>query len=148
MSSYTFTVTQTVQGFTATIAQAAELTLTDLPDTVNVTATNIIVTATSTVNQITVLGAGQGQSFNQSLNTTDDVEFNSVTTNNIYGTEPITFGAGISLANTGTAFVGSIDQGTIYQQYTNQLSLLFALVIFDLGTILLGSPISVDMGAI
>ena len=148
MASYTFTVTEIVYGFTATVATAVDLTLTETPDEVLVTQNISTITQTSTVQTVIVTGAGSGQSFNQSLNTTDDVTFNSVTTNNIFGTTPITFSAGISLANTGTAFVGDIDQGGIQTQFTNQLALLFALLSLDFGTVNTPSAYSIDIGSI
>ena len=149
MSSYTFTVTQVTQGFTATVATAAELTLVDSPDLVTVSETTNIVTATSTVQTIVITGVGgAGQSFNQSLNTTDNVTFNSVTTHEIYGMSPVSFPTGIDVYNIGQNFVGDIDQAGIFMTFTNQLSLLYALLPLNFGVITAPSPYSVDFGTI
>lgn len=148
MSTYNFTVTEIVYGFTATIATPVELTLTETPDQISVINALTTVTTTSTVQQIIVTGAGSGQSFNQSLNTTDDVTFASVTTHAVYGMSPVTFPTGIDITNTGITFIGDIDLAGVYQQFTNQLGLLFALLPLDFGSINNQSTFSVDIGHI
>ena len=148
MSSFNFTVTEVTYGFTATIATPATLTLTDHPEDVNVTTSLTTVTSTSTVQSVTVTGAGSGQSFNQSLNTTDHVTFASVTTHEIFGQSPVSFPTGIDVTNVGQNFIGDIDMTNIYNTFTNQMGLLFALLPLDFGTVTQVGAFSVDIGTL
>jgi hypothetical protein len=149
MASYTFTVTQATYNFTATVSSPANLTLADYPD--NVAITNVLTTVTviNNVQPITISGTG-GQAFNQSLNTTDNVAFASVTTPKIYGAaqQPVYFPNGISLANVGTTFNGGVDMAGIINTFTNQLSLIFALLPVTFGTVRSPSYLSVNFGSV
>lgn len=136
----TFTVTQVTYNFTATVGTPIALRLAETPDTVNVTNQISTITVINTVQPVTISGiggSGGGAPYNQSLNTTDNVSFASVTTPTIYGQaqQPVFFPTGISLANQGTNFQGGIDLGLISGTYTNQLSLIFALLNIDFGTV-------------
>lgn len=135
----TFTVTQVTYNFTATISEPVALTLAETPDTVSVVNQVSTITVINTVQPVTITGYGMGTgtNFNQSLNTTDNVAFASVTTPQIYGQaqQPVFFPTGISVANQGTNFIGGIDLGLIVGTYTNQLSLIFALLNIDFGTV-------------
>ena len=146
--NFTFTVTQVVNNFTATLSIPLALALTNVPNTVAVTATSATVFVNNTIQPITVSGASQG--FDQSLNTTDNVAFASVTTPAIFGDagQPVSFPTGISAANFGTVFSGSLDFGQVFGTYTNILSLLFAAIPLDFGTIVFQPQFSVDLGTI
>ena len=138
MSSYTFTVTQITQNFTATVKYPVNLTLSETPDTVNVANFVSTLTVINNVQPVTISGVGNstGNPFNQSLNTGDNVSFASVTTPQIYGVaqQPVRFPTGISVANLGTVFNGSVDLGLINTTITNQLSLIFAFLPLDFGS--------------
>lgn len=133
-----FTVTQVTYNFTATISEPVALTLAETPDTVTVVNQISTITVINTVQPVTISGlGGGGAQYNQSLNTTDNVSFASVTTPQIYGSaqQPVYFPTGISVANQGTNFIGGIDLGLIEGTFTNQLSLVFALLNIDFGTV-------------
>lgn len=149
MPNYVFTVTQDISNFTATIAYPVNLTFNETPDQVQVANVVSTVTVINSVQPITISGAG-GQTFNQSLNTTNHVAFASVTTPTIYGPaqQPVFFPTGISVQNVGTVFSGTIDQGAIYNTFTNQLSLLFALVPLNFGGITNPATISINFGSV
>lgn len=141
MSSFNFTVTQVTQNFTATIRYPLNLTLSESPDTVNVVTALTTVTVINNIQPVTVSGIGGGSGanpFNQSLNTGDNVAFASVTTPQIYGPAqtPVYFPNGISVENLGNAFNGSIDLGGVYNTFTNQISLLLALIPLNFGSAL------------
>jgi hypothetical protein len=146
--SFNFTVTQVVNSFTATVSTPLALALTNVPNSVAVTATSATVRVSNAIQPVTVSGATQ--TFNQSLNTGDNVSFASVTTPEIYGAagQPVSFPTGINAVNVGTVFTGSLDFGQIFGTYTNILSLLFAAIPLDFGTIVLQPQFSVDMGSI
>lgn len=151
MPVYNFTATQIVYNFTATIDNPAELVLTDDPTTVNVTNVVSTVTVINTVQPVTITGGGGGQDYNQSLNTTDNVAFASVTTPVIYGVaqQPVSFPTGISAANFGTVFGTALDLGTInITTVTNQLSLIFAFLPLDFGGIYTPSYVGLNFGGI
>lgn len=147
MAVYNFTATQIVYNFTATVDNPAQLTLTDDPTTVNVTNVVSTVTVVNNIQPVTVDGGGGGANYNQSLNTTDNVAFASVTTPVIYGPaqQPVLFPNGISVANFGTVFGSSLDLGTLgITTITNQLSLIFAFLPIDFGFI--SAPAGVGLG--
>ena len=147
MSSYNFTVTQVTQNFTATIQYPLNLTLSEAPDTVNVVNALTTITVITNIQPVTVSGAGGnfGNPFNQSLNTGDNVTFDTVTVSEIYGPAqtPVYFPNGISVSNLGTAFNGSIDLGGVYNTFTNQISLLLALIPLNFGTALAPATYSI-----
>jgi hypothetical protein len=136
--SNTFTVTQITYNFTATVGNPVSLRLEETPDTVTVVNQLNTITVINSVQPVTISGlGGGGQTYNQSLNTTDNVSFASVTTPQIYGLaqQPVYFPTGISLTNVGSSFIGGLDLGGIAMTFTNQLSLIFALLNIDLGTV-------------
>jgi hypothetical protein len=102
----------------------------------------------NSVSPVTV--TGNIQNFNQSLNTTDYVAFAGITTPTISGPAqaPVYFPTGISVANVGTTFNGSIDMAGVFSTFTNQLSLLFALLPLNFGTVTTPSFFSVNFGNI
>lgn len=149
--SFTFTVTQQTQNFTATISFPINLTLEENPDTVAVINSSTTITVINNVQPVTISGVGGGNAqFNQSLNTTDNVSFASVTTPAIYGVaqQPVSFPTGISVANLGNTFVGGIDLGSLNVPYTNQVSLLLALIPIDLGRALQDAGLALDFGSV
>jgi hypothetical protein len=149
--SFNFTVTQVTQNFTATLTNPINLTFTEDPDTVNVVNQITTVTVVNNIQPVTVSGVGGGNaSYNQSLNTTDNVAFASVTTPVIYGPAqaPVLFPNGISVANVGNTFNGSIDLGQLYGTFTNQISLILALLPLDFGTALIPGTISINFGPV
>ena len=113
--TYNFTVTQVVNSFTATITTPLSLALTNTPDSVLIYQTTATVSVTNNIQPVTVSGAGGGGGYNQSLNTTDNVSFNTVATSAIYGAggQPVTFPNGINVPNAGTVFINTIDFGPI-----------------------------------
>jgi hypothetical protein len=150
MAGPSFTVTQVTYNFTATVTTPFTVALESTSTRVLVnqsTATNSVINNNQPV---TIATVGSGNSFNQNLNTTDNVSFASVTTPAIYGLagQPVSFPTGINAANVGTVFSGSLDFGTIFGTYTNILSLLFAAIPIDFGTIVLQPQYSVDLGSI
>lgn len=109
---YSFTVTEVTYNFTATMTIPLELALDTTSNTINVSDTTAQVNVVNTRPAVTVSG---GSSFNQSLNSGDNVSFASVTTPTIYGTggAPVVFPNGFSAPNLGTVFINSIDFGLI-----------------------------------
>jgi hypothetical protein len=134
------------------VSNPAALTLAEYPE--NVTIANVVntVTVTSVYQPVYVNGGGGGQgvAYNQSLNTGDEVAFQSVTTPTLNGgvNTPIYFETGISTQNYGTTFVGSVDFGNLNNAYiTNQLSLLFSFLPLDFGTASNPVQVSIDFNA-
>lgn len=146
--SFNFTVTQVVNSFTATLSTPLALALTNTPNSVVVTATSATISVSNAIQPVTI----SNLVFNadQSLNTTDNVSFASITTPLIYGAagQPVVFPTGISAANIGTVFAGTLDFGTIFGTSTNIFSLLFAAIPIDFGTIIFQPQYSVDLGTI
>ena len=153
MAYNSFTVTEVTYNFTATVTTPLELTLENTEDRVTVvrstTATVSVINTRQPVS-ISTPGGGGGSNFNQSLNTTDNVSFASVTTPIIFGLagQPVSFPSGINVANFGTVFSGSLDFGSIFGTYTNIISLLFAAMPIDMGTIVLQPQYSINLGEI
>lgn len=149
MAFSTFTVTEVTYNFTATVTTPLELTLVDTDTTVFVTDQTANVTVTNLRQPVTVSGFA-GATYNQSLNTSDNVSFASLTTPAIYGFagQPVQFPTGISVENFGTVFSGTLDFGSIFGTYTNILSLLFAAIPIDMGTIVSQPQYSLDLGTI
>jgi hypothetical protein len=147
MSNSTFTVTQVTYNFTATISNIANVTLNDTTNVVNVSNQSQSINLINTMPAVTVgtQGVGAGSFYNQSLNTTDNVIFNSVTTPSIFGLngEPVYFPNGLSTNNVGTTFSTILDLGGISTTLTNQLSLFTALLPLDFGTI--SNPLSYSL---
>lgn len=150
--SFNFTVTQVTRNFTATLTNPINLTLASQPDAVNVVKQITTVTVVNTVQPVTIQGAGGGGGsiYNQSLNTTDNVSFASVTTPAIYGVaqQPVSFPTGISVTNPGNTFQGGIDLGQLYGTFTNQVSLILALLPLNFGTALVPGTITINFGPI
>ena len=118
MSSFSFTVTQITYNFTATVSNPATLTLADYPDNVSVVNNVNTITVINTVQPVTISGiGGEGGNFNQSLNTTDNVGFASVTTPNIYGVAqtPVFFPTGLRIVETAGTSVGVIFSDSTVQ---------------------------------
>lgn len=116
MASPSFTITQVTYNFTATISKPLELTLTTQdPPVTNVTDQTAVITVNNSIQPITIAGVGGGGGYNQSLNTSDNVSFASLTTPSIFGTagQPVVFPNGFSAPNAGTVFINSIDFGLI-----------------------------------
>lgn len=149
MAFSTFTVTEVTYNFTATVTTPLELALVGNDATVYVTDQTSNITVTNLRQPVTVAGFS-GATYNQSLNTSDNVSFASLTTPAIYGFagQPVQFPTGISVENFGTVFSGSLDFGSIFGDYTNILSLLFAAIPIDMGTIVSQPQYSVDLGTI
>jgi len=80
----TFTITQVTYDFTATVRSSITTALQTTSTAVTVTATDYSVAVTNAIAPVTVSNAGFG-GYNQSLNTTDNVTFNSITTRYVYG---------------------------------------------------------------
>jgi hypothetical protein len=95
-------------------------------------------------------GGGGGGTYDQSLNRGDNVQFASVTTPQIFGAaqQPVYFPTGISLDNLGSNFVGSIDLGAVNIPFTNQISLILALIPLNFGSMINPATISIDFGTI
>ena len=112
--TFAFTVTQVTYNFTATITTPLSLALTNTPDSVSIYKTTATVSVVNSIQPITVSGFGTSN-YNQSLNTSDNVAFNSVATANIYGagSQPVIFPNGINVPNAGTVFINTIDFGPI-----------------------------------
>lgn len=147
MSTYSFTATQEVYSFTATVSNPAALTLAEYPEDVSIVNVTNTVTVTNVYQPVIVdNGGGGGVAYNQSLNTGDEVVFQSVTTPTLNGgtDTPIYFETGISTQNFGTTFVGSVDFGNLNNAYiTNQLSLLFSFLPLDFGSA--SNPVQVSL---
>lgn len=153
MSTYVFTVTQVTQNFTATISNPINLTLSENPDTVNVVTQVSTLTVVNNIQPVTVSligGGGGGGGYDQSLNRGDNVQFASVTTPQIFGTaqQPVYFPTGISVDNLGTSFQGGIDLGLVYSTFTNQISLVLALLPLNFGSALNPAVFSIDFGQV
>lgn len=149
MPGPSFTITEVTYNFTATVSTPLELTLVDNDTAVTVVTNQTAnVTVNNTRQPVTI--AGYGNNYNQSLNTTDNVSFASLTTPIIYGTagQPVEFPSGISVANFGTVFNGTLDFGSIFGTYTNIISLLFAAIPLDMGTLISQPQYNIDMGTI
>ena len=137
MSSFSFTVTQVVYNFTATVANPATLTLADYPDDVNVTTQVNTVTVINSIQPVTIMGFESGAGYNQSLNTTDNVAFASVATQVIYGVAqtPVYFPTGLLIAPTGT----STSIGVVFSDSTIQVTAWqpdqLAAIVIDFGPI-------------
>jgi hypothetical protein len=112
--TFAFTVTQVTYNFTATITTPLSLALTNTPDSVLIYQTTASVRVVNSIQPITVSGFGTSN-YNQSLNTFDNVSFNSIGTGNIFGAggQPVTFPNGINVPNAGTVFINTIDFGPI-----------------------------------
>lgn len=142
-----FTVTQVTYNFTATVNTTTNLTLVDTPYTVSVVNSATSISVVNNVQPVTISlggGGGDGSSYNQSLNTTDNVSFATLTVPTIYGLaqEPVYFPNGISTVNYGTFFTTTLNLGGIYNTFTNQFSLITALLPLDLGTLIRPSTFS------
>jgi hypothetical protein len=150
MSYNNFTITEVTYNFTATVSKPLELALVGTDTKVIVTNSTATISVINNRQPVTISGIGGATSFDQSLNTSDNVSFASVTTPLIYGPAggPVSFPNGISAANFGTVFSGTLDFGSIFGTYTNILSLLFAAIPIDMGTIVLQPQYSLDMGEI
>lgn len=155
MAFNTFEVTEITYNFTATVTTPLELTLTGTDTHLTVvsptTATISVINNRQPVTISSGLGGIGGSSYDQELNTDSNVNFASVTTPAIYGFAgaPVSFPTGISAANFGTVFSGSLDFGSIFgTTVTNVLSLLFAVLPVDMGTIVLEPQFSLDLGTI
>lgn len=94
MPIFSFTVTQVTYDFTATVTTPLALSLINTQTQVIITATTATVQVTNQIQPITV---GGGQTYNQSLNTFDNVSFASVTAGYFYGPagSPVYFPTGI-----------------------------------------------------
>lgn len=149
MAFSTFTVTEVTYNFTATVNTPLELALVGTETNIIVTNSTATVSVINSRQPVTVNGVGSN-TFNQSLNTTDNVQFDTLTVSEIYGSggSPVSFPTGISAANFGTVFSGTLDFGLLFGTYTNIISLLFAALPVDMGTILLQPQYSVDLGTI
>lgn len=115
MSNYSFTVTQAVSNFTATLTIPLNLALTNVPNTVRVTESSNQITVNNVIQPVTIQGAF-GATYNQSLNTGDNVSFATMRTTAIYGTgnQPVEFPNGIDVANFGLLVTATgVDFGTI-----------------------------------
>jgi hypothetical protein len=146
-----FTVTEVTYNFTATVTTPLQLALVGTETTVQVIDNTAVISVINNRQPVTVGSpGGGGTEYDQSLNTGDNVSFASVTTPAIYGAagQPVSFPTGISAANFGTVFTGSLDFGTIFGTYTNIISLLFAAIPLDFGTIVFQPQFSVDLGTI
>jgi hypothetical protein len=154
MAFNSFEVTEVTYNFTATVSTPLELTLTGTDTHLTVvsptTATISVINTRQPVTISGIGGGGGGASYNQELNTTDNVSFASLTTPAIYGFAggPVSFPTGIQAANFGTVFSGALDFGSIFGTYTNILSLLFAAIPIDMGTIVFQPQYQLDMGTI
>jgi hypothetical protein len=151
MAGPSFTVTQITYNFTATVTAPFTVALDTTTTNVLVNQTTATISVINNIQPVTITTGGAGSSsFNQNLNTVDNVSFASVTTPAIYGYagQPVSFPTGIIAENVGTLFTGGLDFGTIFGTYTNILSLLFAAIPIDMGTIVFQPQYSIDMGTI
>lgn len=148
MPGPSFTVTEVTYNFTATVTTPLELALVGTDTRINVISNSATISVNNLRQPITISGYGAG--YNQSLNTFDNVSFASLTVPSIYGAagQPVSFPSGISVANFGTVFSGTLDFGSIFGTYTNIISLLFAALPIDMGTIISQPQYSLDLGPI
>jgi len=111
--SFSFTVTQVVNSFTATVSTPLALALTNVPNSMTVTNTTATITVNNNIQPVTV--SGGSATANQTVNTFDNVSFDSVTTYAIYGAagQPVSFPNGINVPNAGTISINSLDFGLI-----------------------------------
>jgi hypothetical protein len=135
MSSYSFTVTEVVYNFTATVANPAEVVLAEYPDDVKITTQLTTITVVNSVQPITITGLG---GYNQDLNTFNNVAFATVTTPEIYGSaqNPVYFPTGLQIAQsagTGTSIGVKFADNTI--QVTAWQPDQLAAVVIDFGSI-------------
>jgi hypothetical protein len=135
MSSYSFTVTEVVYNFTATVANPAEVVLAEYPDDVTITTQLTTITVVNSVQPITITGLG---GYNQDLNTFNNVAFATVTTPEIYGSaqNPVYFPTGLQIAQsagTGTSIGVKFADNTI--QVTAWQPDQLAAVVIDFGSI-------------
>lgn len=144
-----FTVTEVTYNFTATVSRPLELALVGTDTSVIVSSSSSTISVNNTRQPVSVIVQGS-TGWNQSLNTTDNVTFNSVTAGSIYGAagQPVQFPSGISVANFGTTFSGALDFSGIYATYTNILALLLAAAPIDMGTITLQTQFNLNFGPI
>jgi hypothetical protein len=93
--NYSFTITQVVYDFTATVSTPLNLVLNNTETQVLVTATTATIQVVNNIQPVTV--ATGATVYNQSLNTFDNVSFASVTTPYVYGFagQPVNFPTGI-----------------------------------------------------
>lgn len=91
---YGFTVTQVTYDFTATVTTPLSLALFNTQTSVLITATTATVQVTNQIQPVTIGGYA---TYNQSLNTFDNVSFASVTAGYFYGPagSPVYFPTGI-----------------------------------------------------
>ena len=148
MSLNNFTVTQVIYNFTATQNFPVTLTLNETPSAIRVYNTTTAVAVNNTIQPVTVIagGGGGGATYNQSLNTTDNVSFASVTTPSIYGVgqTPVNFPSGVNLGSAGIGFQSSqISFGKIGTTITNQLELIYAFLPVDFGSI--SNPVQISI---
>ena len=95
MPNYSFTITQVVYDFTATVTTPVNLVLNNTETSVVISPNTSTIQVINTPQPVTV--ATGATSYNQSLNTFDNVSFASVTTPYIYGFagQPVNFPTGI-----------------------------------------------------
>jgi hypothetical protein len=138
MSSYTFEVTQVTYNFTATVANPATVVLAEYPDNVSVVNNVNTITVVNNIQPVTISGFDSGAGYNQSLNTTDNVAFATITTPTIYGAAqlPVYFPTGVkieqvsgSTASIGVVFTDNTVQVTAWRP--DQL----AAIVIDFGAI-------------
>jgi len=92
----TFTITQVTYDFTATLTVPLSLALQTTSTVVDITETTSTIVVTNAIQPVTVSNVGLG-GYNQSLNTTDNVQFATISTLAIYGIgqQPVLFPNGI-----------------------------------------------------
>jgi hypothetical protein len=137
MSSFSFTVTQVTQNFTATVNSPVNLTLTENPDTVNIVNQVNEITVINTIQPVTITSGGGGSGgYNQNLNTTDNVAFATVTTPEIYGVaqQPVFFPTGLKIVQSAGTSVGVIFSDSTVQLTAWRPDQL-ADVVIDFGSI-------------
>ena len=95
MPNYSFTITQVVYDFTATVTTPLNLVLNNTETSVVISPNTSTITVINQPQPVTVQTGFQ--QFNQSLNTFDNVSFATVTAGYFYGTagQPVYFPSGI-----------------------------------------------------
>lgn len=95
MPNYSFTITQVVYDFTATVTTPLNLVLNNTETQVLVTATTASIQIINNIQPVTV--SSGATTYNQSLNTFDNVSFATLTVPYIYGFagQPVYFPTGI-----------------------------------------------------